>query len=139
MRGSTKFNNVTRLVPGINQFMPVVQSLVLTAIALVLASTAFAESADDLLRAIESRIAAIESRVKAGKVSELQRTRKLHNAVLFDIRLETEMRRATELVVISGRGFSDGGRSFFVLGVAKPSEKNPGGGFAAPGRKTPCC
>ena len=43
------------------------------------------------------------------------------------------VRRATEFVVVAGRGFSEGGRTFFVLGIATPSLKSAGGGFCCAG------
>ncbi len=73
------------------------------------------------------------NRVKARVAHDSVGSPARSHVVSLDKPLQTRLRRATELVVLAGRGFTDDGRTFFILGVATPSVQTPGAGFCGAG------
>ena len=54
-------------------------------------------------------------------------------SVAVDRRLTSELRRAAQLMAVAGRGFTEHGRTFLLLGVAIPSVAKQGLGFCGAG------
>ena len=78
-------------------------------------------------------IAAEAGHVRARAMPRSDASSSRGEAVAVDRRLAAELLRAAQLVAVAGRGFSEGGRTFVVLGAAIPSVAKPGSGYCGAG------
>lgn len=78
-------------------------------------------------------IATDGGRVSARVAPKSQAAPSQSENVPIDRRLTNDLHRASDLVAVAGHGFSEGGRTFFVLGAAFPSVERQGGGYCGAG------